>query len=237
MASEAEASEAEASKAEAETETETETEISETETEIDTETDTDTETEIDTDIEEDEKLDNSWIDNFKEEEYNYNDFYKEPIKAVMLFLLYINKDKELIYVDANRCLLNENGVLKRDRIIALVKHYQTRNFISYKLNAILRYNVDLDPEEITDFVNENTNDRFLTSEKYLNDIHYTDSINMFQDLNALYFIYYEDVAAERPATHGAEHQQQTKRIKLSTKQHKTMRNKHKKNLKIKKEIR
>ena len=173
------------------------------------------------DEDDDENLDTSWIKQFKDEEVNYNDFYKEPITSIMIYVLYI-KDKELVHVDSSKCLL-ENGNLIRERIISLIKHYEIRE-IKYKLTGLLRYNIDLNPEDINDFINENIGtDRFMTSEKYLNNIHYNDSIHMFQDLNALYFIYEATSAA---------HANHTKKITLNN--NKTKRNK--KNLKIKKEI-
>jgi hypothetical protein len=52
---------------------------------------------------------------------------------------------------------------------------------------------------------------------------------MFHDLNALYFLFSEEKV--QPASVN-----QTKRITLAMKKHKTMRNKYKKNLKIKKEV-
>jgi hypothetical protein len=175
------------------------------------------------DEDDDEKLDTSWIKQFKDEEVNYNDFYKEPITSIMVYVLYI-KDKELNHIDSNICLL-ENGNLVRERIISLIKHYEIRE-IKYKLTGLLRYNIDLNPEDINDFINETIGtDRFMTPEKYLNNIHYNDSIHMFQDLNALYFIYEATSAA---------HLNHTKKITLNNNT-KTKRNK--KNLKINKEIR
>jgi hypothetical protein len=178
----------------------------------------------------DEKIDTSWIANFKKEEESYNNYYKEPLASIMLYVLYVNSHKELMYVDTNRCLLDETGWLKRDRMIALIKQYQTRKTVNYKLHSLLRYNIDLNPDEITAYIS-NTDDmnRFLTSEKYLDDIHFNESIAMFQDLNALYFLFYEE-KLQAPCTN------QTKRITLATKHRKTMRNKYKKNLKIRKEI-
>ena len=132
-------------------------------------------------------------------------------------------------------LLAENGWLKRDRIIALIKQYQMRESVKYKLNSILRYNIDLNPDEITAYADAGTGtgaddtNRFLTAEKYLDDIHFNDSITMFHDLNALYFLFSEEKV--QPASVN-----QTKRITLAMKKHKTMRNKYKKNLKIKKEV-
>jgi hypothetical protein len=175
------------------------------------------------DFSEDEHLDTSWFDNFKAEEDSYNDFYPAPLTAVALFLLYV-KNKELIAVDTQTCFLDETGCLTRDRLLALVKHCQIREHVHYKLVDILRYNIDLQPEEIQNFVSDPVSDRFLTAEKYLEDIHYQASIGMFQDLNALYFIYTTEAAL--PTT-------QTKRITWRPKKQKTMR--IKKNLKIKKE--
>ena len=210
-----------------------ETDASETDA---SETDTyETESETTDEEADDEKIDTSWIANFKKEEESYNNYYKEPLASIMLYVLYVNSHKELMYVDTNRCLLDERGWLKRDRMIALIKQYQTRKTVNYKLHSLLRYNIDLNPDEITAYIsnanisNADDMNRFLTSEKYLDDIHFNESIAMFQDLNALYFLFYEE-KLQAPCTN------QTKRITLATKHRKTMRNKYKKNLKIRKEI-
>ncbi len=179
-----------------------------------------------TDEDPDEKLDTSWIKQFKDKECNYNDFYKEPITSIMLYILYV-KDKEIIHVESNSCLLEENK-LSRERLVSLIKEYEIRE-IKYKLTALLRYNIDLNPDDIRDFIHEEiVTDRFLTTEKYLNNIQYNDTIHMFQDLNALYFIYEASSSA---------HVNQTKKITWHNHNHKTKRNNHKKNLKIRKEIR
>jgi hypothetical protein len=183
---------------------------------------------------EDEKLDTSWVEEFKEAEYNYNAFYKAPLTSIKLYLLYIDKNKEIVSVDTTRCALDAHHKIKHERIFSLVKYYQTRESVNYKLNALLRYNIDLNPDDILDFLNEedlSANERFMTFVKYSNDIHYNDSIHFFKKLNALYFIFMEDTI--QPSSH---HLSQTKRIKMTTKHHKTMRNSNKKNLKITKEI-
>jgi len=176
----------------------------------------------------DEILDTSWLKKFKKTENRYNHFYKEPLTSVRLYLLYIDKNKTLTSVDTIRCALDENNSLKRDRLIALIKYYQLRAGINYKLNSLLRYNIDLNPDEINNYINEvNASGLFLKAEKYLEDIHYNDSIQMFQKLNALYFIYFEDTHASTG---------QTKKITLTEGKKKTIRNRDIKNLKIAKEI-
>jgi len=186
---------------------------------------------IDT-VDTDEILDTSWIDDFKKTENNYNEFYKEPVTSINIYLLYVNKDNELEHIHSDKCLLNENGLFKREIIISFIKRYQLLFSINYKLLSLLKYNIDLDPLEINDFINEDaqvSNQRFLHSEKYLEDIHFKESIHMFQDLNALFFLFYED----KPKFNN------TKRVKLSTAQdkRKTKRNNHNiKNLKINKQL-
>ena len=60
---------------------------------------------------------------------------------------------------------------------------------------MVRFNVDINPDEINEFAENSYDDdadRFITSEKYLNDIKYSNTISIFQDLNCLYFIFYEE---------------------------------------------
>jgi hypothetical protein len=180
----------------------------------------------------DETLDTSWLDEFKQAEASYNNFYKEPVNSIRLYMLYINELKEIVLCVKNRYKLDAQNCLTRERILPLIQHYQQQNGQQYKLHSLLRYNIDLNPEEISDYVNETvplSSQRFLTTEKYLDDIPYKDSITMFHNLNALYFIFYE-------VPKKACNQSNTKRIKLVTHTAKTKRNNHKKNLKIAKEI-
>ncbi len=174
---------------------------------------------------EDEMLDTQWLTSFKQAEAKYSHFYKEPITSIRLYVLYI-KDKEIVHREIDRCSLDTQHSLKRERIMTLIKQYQAHESINYKLKSLFRYNIDLNPEEVDDFVNgAAVNDRFLTSEKYLADIHFKDSIRMFHRLNALYFIFFAE------PTQAGNH---TRRILLTKeKTHKTKRNNH---IKISKEI-
>ena len=181
-------------------------------------------------------LDTAWLEEFKEAESLYNNFYKEPVNSISVFLLYVNKENEIDYFHTDKCLLSEDGLIKRDVIISLIKRHQTFFSVHYKLLSLLKYNINLEPNDIHDFINEDcmTSDkRFITSEKYLSDIHYDASIHMFQDLNALFFIFYEE--NQKTKNDNA----LTKRVKLSSSHSKTKRNNKdmiKKNLKITKQI-
>ena len=146
---------------------------------------------------EDEILDTDWINEFKSNESKYNDFYKEPVNSVIVYLLYVNKENEVQHIHKDRCLINNNnGLLKREIIISFIKRYHQLFSVNYKLYSILKYNIDLEPLEVQDFsIKSNKNKyetRFIKSEKYLDDIYFKETIHMFQDLNALFFIFLEN---------------------------------------------
>jgi len=160
--------------------------------EIDTnEIDIDTnanEIDIDTDI------DNNWVDTYKKNEEHYNEFYNEKVSTIQVFFLYINSEKDLVNIKQESHTLNVVNMLPREQLITLIKEKQHFNQVKYKLFSLVRYNINLQPEEIDDFIgpnNEYTN-RFFTPESHVNDIYFQDTISIFQDLNSLYIIFKAD---------------------------------------------
>jgi hypothetical protein len=193
----------------------------------------------------DEILDTNWLEDFKQNENKYNMFYKEPVIAINIFSIYVSRENEITHIHKDKCALAEKGILNRDIIIALIKQHQKLAETKYKIISLLKYNIDINPTDINDNIDDNIDDnRFITSEKYLNDIHYKETISMFKDLNALYLIFYEEKKTLN--------QNCTKRVNLSSvnlssvnlssvnlssiDKKKTRRNKIKKNLKIIKQI-
>lgn len=167
-----------------------------------------------------ESIDESWVNEFKEEENEYNDFYKEKVDNITLFFLYVNKEKELESISKEPYLLeDENGLITKDQLVTIIKKRQEKhlndtinnnnnsntnnhlknNIKKYKLISLYRYNPCLNSEDVNSFIerndnnnnNLNENDNFFFPEKYLNDIVFDDTITIFQDLNSLFFIYYE----------------------------------------------
>jgi len=191
-------------------------------------------------VPEDEEADTNWIEQMTEEENKYNDFYKEPVAAINVFLLYVNQKNELEHLGREKCFLQANNVLSRDMVLSFIKRYQYQGEEKYKVLSLLRYNIDLEPTELLDFINEKeeeAEDRFFTSEKYLKDIRYTDTIHLFQDLNALFFIFYKEKMKLK--------QDETRRVRLhhsaapllpSLNKTRRINEKKKKNLKIIKEL-
>jgi hypothetical protein len=138
-------------------------------------------------------IDLSWLSKFEEEEIAYRDFYAEDVIHVKLYFCYINTESDHIEnVTKETLFLQEKGILTRAQLINCIKRGQCHNQISYKLYALLRYNINLTPDEVPEFLKgdgENYRTRFLTSEKYLNDIIFPTTINIFNDLNAFFIIF------------------------------------------------
>ena len=238
---------------------------SDADTESDTDNNTESDTDTDTDADTDEILNTDWIEQLKDAENVYNDFYKEPVTSIKVFFLYVNTANELEHIYSDVCLLNAEGIISGNNIVSLIKHNQYFHSVKYKLMSLLKYNIDLEPHEVPYYISDAADDadvvddlaaaaadknttRFFTTERYLGgDIRFVDSINMFQDLNALFFIFTEPV--KKPAAlSAAATSSQTKKVYLSsvnrtsatrngkTKKYKRHNDNLKKNLKINKAI-
>ena len=149
--------------------------------------------------EEEEEFDTSWIDNFKKDNEKYSDFYTEEVTNITLFFIYINNKNDVENLSRDLMILDRKNTVMRDQLIQIIKqnqnHNNNNNKYKYKLISLLKYNIDIEPEEIYNFINNKDESsfskRFFIQEKYLNDIIYKNTINIFQDLNSLFFIYKE----------------------------------------------
>jgi len=173
-------------------------------------------------------IDETWINEFKKNEELYDDFYKDKVEYIKLFYLYVSSTNCIESTKKDSIQLDNNGILKKNKIIALILQNQNFNSIKYKLLSLIRFNIDIEPENINEFVyNTNTHtdkpSQFITSEKYLNDIKYSDTINIFQDLNCLYFIFYEEKPKSIPTLYSSNNNHTKKIISINTKRHKKTR--------------
>lgn len=140
-----------------------------------------------------EEMDTSWIDDFKKDNSNYSDFYTEEVTNITLFFIYIDHKNDVENLSRDLMILDKKNTVVRDQLIQIIKQNQNHNNNKYKLISLLKYNIDIEPEEIYNFINtkddSSFNKRFFIQEKYLNDINYQNTINIFQDLNSLFFIF------------------------------------------------
>jgi len=144
-----------------------------------------------------EDLDTSWIDDFKKDNDKYSDFYTEDVTTITLFFIYINNKNDIENLSRDLMILDRKNIIIRDQLIHIIKQNQIHNNNKYKLISLLKYDIDIEPEEIYNFINNKDDSsfskRFFIQEKYLNDINYKNTINIFQDLNSLFFIFKESL--------------------------------------------
>jgi hypothetical protein len=101
---------------------------------------------------------------------------------------------EIKQIKEEKIYMNKPNYLSRDEIIGILKKYSTINKKKYKVLSILKYNIDLEPGEIKYFLSnkkEYTN-TFVNVIKNIDSIPWKKTISMFQDLNNLFIIFYEN---------------------------------------------
>lgn len=135
----------------------------------------------------DEDIEFETIDNFNREMLIYKDFYKENIETIKMKFLYVNQINMIEKIRYDDLILKTPNIIKSCELIKILK---TNNNIMdkyYKINSICLYNVSIDPENIQYISDEN----FLRNIDHLNDIKIEPTINIFNDLNELLFIFKE----------------------------------------------
>lgn len=176
-----------------------------------------------TDINEIYEIDNSWITKFKEEESEYNNFYKEQPTSVKLYFMYVNKENIIDFIKTENILLNNNADLEKNHLIFLIKKNQINHNIKYKLLSLLKFNIDIEPIEVLSMNTTHYQDptKYLSNERFLQDIHFNDTVCIFQDINSLFFIFKEQ-SQENFKSKESSSQSTTKKIFFNTNKRKTL---------------
>ena len=140
----------------------------------------------------DPDLDTHWIEEFEKIDSNYQSFYTEKIKNIRFNYVYISKDNVIEKIKEETILLENENIISREEIIKILKANLSRDEKKYTVLSILKYNIDIEPIDISFYLkNERNNDTFLHIVKNIDTIPLNDTINMFQDLNNIIILFYE----------------------------------------------
>ena len=175
-------------------------------------------------------LNDNWIKDFEEEDTPYIDFYKEEVDNIKIYVIYVNKKNKIFHIKKDN-LIVEDKTIPKETLIKMIKHFLYYNKTKYNPLSILKYNIDLEPDNVIKYIDScnNLNDKkiapgeilekdpnknfnFLNEIKSIKDIYWEDTISMFKNLNALYFIFYEKVPTKKMNL--------TKKIKINHKKNK-----------------
>jgi hypothetical protein len=141
-----------------------------------------------------EELDNTWIKEFENTDKIYQDFYVDDIHYVNVHFIYINKKKEMEKIKEEIFFMKTPNKISREEIIGLLKKNMLNENRSYTLLSLLKFNPNLEPEDIPGFLKmdiSTTSNDFLIHITHIDTILFHKTITMFQDLNTLYFFFLE----------------------------------------------
>jgi hypothetical protein len=125
--------------------------------------------------------DDEWVDNYINKEKEYDEFYKENIKYIFLFFIYVDSGKNIVKINKKKLHIN-NNLLKKEELLDIIKKNNDNS--KYKIFSLLKYNFDINIENINcDYK------LFLTNLKKINDIYWNKTILKFQELNSLYLLF------------------------------------------------
>ena len=144
-------------------------------------------------------IDTSWLNEFEEEDKSYSMFYKEKVSDIVTCFIYINSTNTISFINKIPLKITD-GTLKKEILIDLLKRNIRHEDTKYTPTSIFKWNLDIAPEEITNYTKENTDYNFLTKINEINDISFADTIPFFENENILYFIMHEDCSALKNRT-------------------------------------
>lgn len=129
-----------------------------------------------------EAADYEWIKNYKDNEKEYNIFYKSEVLTIEVNYIFINKNNEIIKRKRKKVKYNKEAREITDFYPSkLIKK-------KYKLTAAFKYNNIIEEEDV---LNDNEEEVYLTPINLDEEIIFEKTIEFFQDLNALYMIFTE----------------------------------------------
>jgi hypothetical protein len=150
------------------------------------------------DINEEDILDESWIKNFEKIDRLYEDFYKDNIYYININIIYVNKENTIEKINQELFIMQKPNIISREEIIGIIKRNSTINdtlINKYSFLTMIKYNFVLNPEDVTTFLKTKEidyyNSQFFTILKNVDSVDFEKTINMFQDLNTLFIIFYE----------------------------------------------
>jgi len=135
---------------------------------------------------ENDEIDTEWIREFEKIDNNYKDLYLEDLSFIVLICIYINNENEIIKIKKEKIMMSEK-IIRKEYLSQLLKKYGK----TYNISSILKYNINLQPENIKYYISSKEDD-FIEIIKNIDDIYWNKSIKMFEDLNNLIMIFYEN---------------------------------------------
>jgi hypothetical protein len=162
-----------------------------------------------------EEIDFSWIDQFEV----YKHYYLEDIETIHVHYAYLNNNQEIIKMNQEQIILQSPNLLSKEEITNLSSRNNILDNKKYRLFSILQFNIDVEPKDLHNFLQENDDEKsketkekkcdFLHMFEKIQDIRFNKSIGIFHDLNEIILFF------EEPEIKATKKHKYTKRFLLN----------------------
>lgn len=157
----------------------------------------------------DNDLDISWIDRHNKLHTIDKNYCREPMENINMHSIFINTQNTIEKISSDKIDIYDNTIPK-EKILKIIQDNKSiynggrvgSASTKYKLLDIMVYNIDLEPQHIQDFVQNDDIDtgRFLKIVPIVDDIRIAPSIFIFHSLNAIYIVFQEIEVVFNPIT-------------------------------------
>jgi hypothetical protein len=147
----------------------------------------------------DDDLDTSWIDDLDKLNNIHHSYFREPMKDIDFCILLVDSNDSILKIKKENhrfSTIDKNCTFTNSFLIQFIeriKNTYSKGKIRYKLQDVLLYNIDIEPEHIQPYVsNENLLElgtKKLQSLSIIQDVVVPPSIFIFHKINSLFFIF------------------------------------------------
>jgi hypothetical protein len=114
-----------------------------------------------------------------------------PVQFIHVHYMYIDNQGEIEQVKDSKYILKDAGILHKNEVSGLIKEHMYLNEVKYRVLSILKFNMVLSPNQLEQFVSTDMECvSFLQSMNSVEDMHFQNTIDMFQDLNDVFILFY-----------------------------------------------
>ncbi len=147
-------------------------------------------------------LDTRWIQEFESVDYNYKQFYNEVVGDIKICSIYVDKNNNVENIKQEILELSRENLITKEEIIKIIKQNSINQKKRYTLLSLLKYNIDLDASNVVHYLKQKQMkiDAYLTLVKNIDNIPLNSTINMMQDLNTIFILFYEKNATSNNST-------------------------------------
>ena len=139
-------------------------------------------------------LDCSWINKENKMGSSNTNYIREPISDIKIFFIYTNCNFEIEYVSKDVESI-ENGSISKERLLQMIQTKRHHNNKKYRLDDILSFQIDLEPENIQSFSEmdhlDDISASFFKNVPIFDEIICIPSIFIFHDIACLFFLFNE----------------------------------------------